>query len=97
MEDGVLDFSMETTGGGTLAVMVDGHDLIHIDDSPGPDGMARIVVFNSTHPDATVLWEGVVQIRERSDKCHECGAPGFDEEEGCDRCNRDLEWRERNR
>jgi hypothetical protein len=53
---------MKYTG---FAVQIEGHDIVHITDIDQDTGAATIRVFTSTHPDAAVLFEGVINVRER--------------------------------
>lgn len=48
-----------------FAVQVDGLDIVHVTDIDEETGTAVVRVFSSTHPDATVLFEAVLNLRER--------------------------------
>lgn len=50
-----------------FAVQVDGMDLVHVTDIDAETGTALVRVFASTHPDAAVMFEAVINLRERPD------------------------------
>lgn len=50
-----------------VCFQVDGNDIVHIEREPGTDGMAHIVVFASSHPEAEVLFEGRLNVTARAE------------------------------
>ena len=48
----------------SVAFHVDGHDIVHLSEIDS-DGNAFVIVYESTHPDAGVLFSGRVNIAVR--------------------------------
>ena len=48
----------------SVAFQVDGQDLVHISEIDS-DGNAFVIVFESSHPDAEVLFTGRINVAER--------------------------------
>jgi hypothetical protein len=63
-----LDPGTDWYDGDSLAFQIDGHDLVHVSDINRETGVATIRVFTSTHPDAPVLFEGTVNVKERKEQ-----------------------------
>lgn len=64
-ETPALDYGVDHIDSrGTVALQVDGNDLVHIN-PPDDEGMAFMTVFSSSHPNAFVLWAGSVNVLER--------------------------------
>jgi hypothetical protein len=65
VEEGELDFGVDAYDD-IVAFQVDGNDIVHVG-PPDDRGWAQVIVFESSHPDAGVLWEGPVNLRQRAD------------------------------
>jgi len=48
----------------SVAFQVDGQDLVHVSEIDG-DGNAIVIVYESSHPDAEVLFTGRINVAER--------------------------------
>ena len=66
IDEGELDFIAEPYDGG-VALQVNGNDLVHITDADDETGWAHITVFTSSDPNAIILFEGQINVRERRD------------------------------
>jgi hypothetical protein len=63
IEDGELRWDVDMDGD-SAQLQVDGHDIVSISDVR-TDGKAHIIVWATSHPDSTIVWEGYVNVRER--------------------------------
>jgi hypothetical protein len=57
----------------SVAFHVDGWDLVHISEIDA-DGNAFIIVFESSHPDAEVLFTGRINVAHRKNEDHDAPA-----------------------
>lgn len=60
-----LEFRADWLDSHGVAFQVDGQDLVHITDIDSETGIATVTVFSSSHPDATVLFTGEINVLER--------------------------------
>jgi len=69
-----LEAAVDWFSSDSVALQFDGNDLVHVTDIDRDTGDATVYVFSSSHPDATVLFTGRVNVLERA------GTPDDDDE-----------------
>lgn len=70
-----LDAQVDWPNGRSLAFQVDGNDLVHVNDIDHETGDASVTVFASTDPQAPIIFQGTVNIRQHlAYRCPECRA-----------------------
>lgn len=63
LEPGVVEFTVEADRD-EIGLQADGNDVVRITEIQD-DGRARIVVYTSSDPLAEILFEGIINVRER--------------------------------